>query len=613
MIKDILLNGGTVVIIILYSSFMLGHFLLKFFQININTIRSIITGFTGFFSIFEILALMSIFFKLHFSALINLFGSLAAVIVCIATFFFIKNKEIYTYNRKIIKTILKSPFFHIAIILIVMQMFLSSYLKHTDNDDGYFITISNIALEEDLICMDGDTVYNGIEGSGSNSFRPQSSSWELFIAFFAKLFRIHPAVLAHTIMPVLLIALCYMAVYDLGKRLIKNQNTLYVFLIIYAVLNLFGGYAVYSSACFLLLRIWQGKAMLVNFAFPMLIGYCIDIYRKKENVGTWILNLIVVIAGIGFSVVGIYLMPAFYIVIGMPYLIYCGILKQWKRCWKLIIQAFVSMLPVILYILYTFYMVISSASGEKYMSASAPVWKNVFDMTMGQGAYFVLFLLSMLYLFLKKGENLVRLLFCGSALCSFFTFLNPYLCTFVAQKITGVDVYWRLYWMLPIYLSIAYVAAKVLENQKGLRKGAGLVMMLIIISLSGVYMYKNNLYFDKYENVYKIPEEGILAAKELLKREDYTTCIFPDDISPKIRQYTAKIAVIKSRGMSISEKYGWLYQKIYDEKDISSKEVKEELKSLNVRYIYSRSMLQADNIQLATQIKEYGYLYYIKE
>lgn len=613
MVKEIFLNGGAVVITVLYASFILGHFLLKFFQINTNIIRSIITGFTGIFSVFEILALFIISFRLHFSVLVSLFGILVIIIVYIATFFFIKNKEICTYNRKAIKTIFKSLFFWIAIMLIVIQMFFSSYLKHTDDDDGYFITISNIALEEDLICMDGNIVYNGISDSANDSFRPQSSSWELFIAFFAKIFKIHPAVLAHTIMPVLLIALCYMAVYDFGKRLINNQNTLYLFLIVYAVLNLFGGYIVYSSACFLLLRIWQGKAMLVNFAFPMLMGYCIDIYKEKENTGTWILNLIIVITGIGFTVVGIYLMPIFYLMIGIPYLTRCGILKQWKRCWKLIIQAFVSMLPVILYILYTFYMVASSASGEEYMSASPPIWKNVFDMTMRQGAYFILFLLSMLWLFLKKRENIAKLLFCGSTLCVFLTFLNPYLCTFVSQKITGVDVYWRLYWMIPVYVSISYVFARLLENQSNLKKIAGLAIISVIINLSGVYMYKNNLYFDKYENAYKIPEEGILAAEELLKRENYTTCIFPEDISPKIRQYTAKITVIKSRGMSASEKYGWLYQKIYYEGDVGSKEVKKELEDLNIDYIYSRSMIEADNIQMAAQIETYGYLYYIKK
>ena len=611
MTGGILLNGGIAITVILYGSFVLGHFLLTFFQISINAVRPIVTGFAGFFSIFEIFTLLSIFLKLRFSVLLSLFGITSIIIICICTFFFIFDKEKSIYIGEVLKTSCKSLFFWAAIILIVIQMFLSSYLKHTDNDDGYFITISNIALEEDLICMDGDIVYNGIEGSGSNSFRPQSSSWELFIAFFAKLFKIHPAILAHTVMPVLLIGLCYMAVYDLGKRLIKKQNTLYLFLIVYAVLNLFGGYAVYSSACFLLLRIWQGKAMLVNFVFPMLMGYCIDIYKEKENTGTWVLNLILVIAGIGFTVVGIYLMPVFYLMIGIPYLIYCGILKQWKRCWKLVIRAFISMLPVILYILYTFYMVINSASGEEYMSAPAPVWENVFDMTMRQGAYFILFLLSMLYLFLKKGENLAELLFCGSTLCSFFIFLNPYLCTFVSQKITGVDVYWRLYWMLPIYFSIAYVSARLLEYQKNFKKIIGLILISIIINLSGLYMYKKDLYFDKYENIYKIPEESILVAQKLLKRESKTTCIFPEDISPNVRQYTAKIIVIESRGMSTSEQYGWLYQKIYDEGDVNSKEVKEELKNLNVNYIYSRDIIKAENIEIVDEIENYGYLYYV--
>lgn len=72
MTGGILLNGGIAIIVILYGSFVLGHFLLTFFQISINAARSIVTGFAGFFSIFEIFTLLSIFFKLRFSVLLSL-------------------------------------------------------------------------------------------------------------------------------------------------------------------------------------------------------------------------------------------------------------------------------------------------------------------------------------------------------------------------------------------------------------------------------------------------------------------------------------------------------------------------------------------------------------
>lgn len=606
MIKT-LFSGSFMFILILYGCFVFGFLLARCLKRKIKVINAIVTGFAGFIALFEVLFLFAVFFKLRFSVLVSVFGSLAVIIICIGTVIFIKNIKNHKQNREI-KNI-KHKYFYVGtiIVLIGMQMFLSGYLEHMDDDDGYFITISNIALEEDIICLDSNIVYDGVPGTGA--FRPWSASWEIFLAFLAKLFRIHPAILAHTIMPPLLILLCYMAVYDLGRRIIHSQKTLYLFLIIYAILNLFGGYAVYSSACFLLLRIWQGKAMLVNFAFPMLISNCIDIYKGKEKTGTWIINFIIVVSGIGFTVVGVYLMPICYVVIGGPYLIYCGVGKQWKRLRKLAISAVISMLPVILYILYVFYGVVNSDAGGEYMLSDAPDWKSIFDMTMGQGAYFVLYLMSISYMLIYKSSRSVpAILFCGIFICNFLTFLNPFFCEFVSQKITGVAVYWRLYWLLPIYLSIAYVFSELLGELNGLRRFAGLIMMCIIIYAGGGYIYQKDLYGDYYKNAYKLPEEGICVAEELMEKEEYTSCIFPEDLSPKIRQYSSKITVIKARGMSGSDKFGWLYGKIYNE-CIINEDAKAELRNLGVDYIYSRSILQSDSIKEISKIKGYGYLY----
>lgn len=608
MIK-ILFSGSFMYIIILYGCYIVGFLLARCLKRKIGIINAIVTGFVSFTALFEVLFLFAVLLKFQFSVLVSVFGSFAAVLICVGTVIFIKNIKINKQNREI-KNI-KHKYFYIGtiILLVGMQMFLSGYLEHMDDDDGYFITISNIALEEDIICLDSNRVYDGI--IDTDSFRPWSASWEIFLAFFAKLFQIHPAILAHTIIPPLLILLCYMAVYDLGRRIIHSQKILYLFLIIYAILNLFGGYTVYSSACFLLLRIWQGKAMLVNFAFPMLIGNCIDIYKEKEKMGTWIINFIIVVSGIGFTVVGLYLMPIYYVVIGMPYLIYCGVGKKWKRLRKLVIGAVISMLPVIFYILHALYGVVSSDAGREYMLSDAPDWKSIYDMTMGQGAYFVLYLMSISYMLIRKSSKSVpKILFCGIFMCSFLTFLNPFFCEFVSKKITGVDVYWRLYWLLPIYLSIAYVFSELLGELNGLRRFAGLIMMCIIIYAGGGYIYQKDLSWEHFKNVYKLPEEGICVAEELLGKKEYTSCIFPEDLSPKIRQYSSKITVIKARGMSGSDKYGWLYGRIYNE-CIIDEDVKAELRNLGVDYIYSRSILQSNFIKDISVIKGYGYLYYL--
>lgn len=613
--SEVIVQGGAACFVLLMCSFLIGHFITIWLRMEFTKCRSVTLGFTALVALFEVIAIPCIMTEQKFSVLIAIYGVIVVVGLLAAIVFFVKNTQWKKYPFAIKQ--LRKPAFWIVAVLIFGQMFLSSYLCHTDADDAYFVAISNMAVENNQICLDGDLAYNGMLIEENPSFRPEVAAWELFVALIAGIFSIHPAILVHTVMPFVLIALCYMAVFELAGKFTKNKDKLMMFMVVYALFNLFGGYSIYSSGCFLLLRIWQGKAMLVNYAFPVFLSSCIEVYQKRDLWRNWIWNVIIVIAGMAFTVVGLYLMPIYYVVAGIPYIAKKAVKKDGKRCGQVCLRAFLTMLPVILFDVYVFVRVMTSKTGQSYSQTATVSWDSVFEMTMGQGCCFVLFLGALLYLFVQKSKSWITLVFCGMTVALFVTFLNPLLCGMVSGYVTGADVYWRLYWILPVYLTVSYVLADVIVRVNGLRRYVSLAMSVLIIALSGTYMYKEGLYFAGHGNRYKIPEEVIAVSQTLLEKEEQPVCLFPEDIAYYVRQYSSDIAVVKARGMSYSEEtikntdkeMQWLYDRIYNQYNLGATEVIEILEMLEVDYVYMRVDFGA--VAGKKPVENFGYLYHV--
>ncbi|MBE6119177.1 MAG: hypothetical protein E7189_01870 [Erysipelotrichaceae bacterium] len=613
--KEVIFNGGLASIALLYFSFIVGHYLCKWLKADRYVFKSIIYGFILILATFQVLAIICINFKTKFSVLYYIYTLIVLAIAIVATIFFIKNKEYRHYKKTFnLKKLLK-PSLMIAIILIAFQCFLSSYLSHTDADDGYFISISNIAIEQDTIEYNGDIVYNG-DVLPTEDSRTDSFSWELFIATISKTFDIHPAVLCHSVLPILLILMCYMVFYDLGRNLLQDEKKQGVFLLIIALLNLFGGYAVFSTGAFLLLRIWQGKAMLANFMIPMVLNNCITLFRK-EKLYEWrifIANVVIVVAGMATTAVGLYLMPITYLCVGLTLIINKLLNRQPTKVLGIIAKAVITLLPVLIYDLYITVKLMSSSSGVSYMSATPKSFLEVFKQTMMNGYVFWIFLACIVFLLIKaRKESGFRILVILS-LVIFVTFLNPLLSSFVSQKITGVDVYWRLYWIVPIYITIAYTCAFIIS--KKLQANIAIVVAFAVaIGFSGKFMYKAGLYFESHGNKYKIPEAVKSVCDEIIGEED-VTCIFPIEMSYYPRQYSSKVNVICSRGYhthigniaTSDEHYADYYNKLYVEKDFDSDEAVDIIKSFNVVYVYSTTPITSINLSLEKELLG-GWLY----
>ena len=623
-----------IIFFIFIICFIAGDNVLPMFSKGKKSLTKAITfGFTFLIAVFELMSLPFVYLNFAFSKLMWSYSAFIFLLAIIFLFrqikhgFFINEYEfnLKKYKSKIIMGV--------TILLIAFIGFSSSYLEHTDADDGYFVTISTIAYQSDKVTYDEHLVYDGSLSIKGDTIRPQIATWELFVAYLAKLSSIHPAILAHSILPFVLIILCFMAIWNFGLQLVGYDRAPF-FLFIYTLLVMFDGANTASQGAFMITRIWQGKAMLANFAIPMMMSGVLSMYSEEVKWKQAIWNLIIVIAGINFSAVGLYLMSICYLVSGLPYLVLQAIKKNWKNLIDIVLKVVLTMLPVVIVTLVLYMKVTTSSTGQAYVTVAPKSWLSIFYSGIGSVPYAIILLISFVHIFFNDNNIFNKLFLMGAPVALFATFLNPFLTKVVAQNFTGVDLYWRLYWILPIYLIISYAVSKLLNDNVIKNESISILLSLAIIMSSGTYFYTpRNGHFHPHSNAYKINVNALAAADKIAKdsKGSPTIAIFPERLSYLIRQYNSNIDVVRARDFSKNtrvayknRKLKWLYKQIYIKNNINSKEVISMLKALKVRYIYlsSKELVSPEyanqkrpintNYYNVIPTRKNGYLYKIK-
>lgn len=619
------IQGFIIVTLLLILYFFLGDWVGQLFRVKSGAVSSVVMGFAASLAFFELLALPFLFLRKKFSVLYVLTVILFGIVVCWSVFQFFRHKRYRFYRRPKAWGISGVLLLVLLAGILVFQAFCSSYYQHEDADDSYFITISNIALEQDLVASDDKFVTCG-HHLFREGFRPEVSSWELYLAVVSKTFGVHPAALAHSYLPFLLILLCYGAYQMLSERLFEDVKQQRIFLLVIGILNLFGSVSNYSVSSFLLVRIWQGKAMLCNFLFPLAYALFAEIfYRGMKEKSRWVSLVGLGVLGMGFSASGIFLVPILLFALLASYLIYLWLEHQPGIRLVLKRTAFL-LLPVAVVLFLLFLRVVCSPSGGSYITAmgEGADWLEDARKIYGIPLYQIIAAASAILLCLnwKRGKQLV-FLFLGSTMILFGTFLNPLLCRHVSAYVTGVAAYWRLFWLIPVLPQGAAAIAglwpalkspisegvlNVQEKKdwrphnlwkRGLPFGIAVLLLAVLVWQSDGFIYRQGV-FQKSAGVMKLRPETMAVMEYLKEQEGFQgqMLVGPEWLTCQVRQYTAQVVVPRPRGMSsfylslgiqglFPYNYDTLYRDIYEAQDISSENARTGLEYLDVDYIFS--------------------------
>lgn len=169
----------------------------------------------------------------------------------------------------------------------------------------------------------------------------------------------------------------------------------------------------------------------------------------------------------------------------------------------------------------------------------------------GSGFYPLLFLVSLVYLLVTEKDKKIRIVLVESSLVITVLFFLP-----VFKKVMDIldeGTYYRILWMLPMAVVIAYAGVKVI----GRYNKAGFLALALALILTGQYVY-HNVNISKAQNRYHIPDVVIAICNEIMPAEDEERvwAVFPDELIHYVRQYSSEIQMPYGREMLVAE-WGW--------------------------------------------------------
>ena len=218
----------------------------------------------------------------------------------------------------------------------------------------------------------------------------------------------------------------------------------------------------------------------------------------------------------------------------------------------------------------------------------------------GEGHLVLLYFAAVAFLFLKEKDRLSRLLLVYCPVCFFLLFLIPLNSKAYARLFEG-ETYYRLLWLLPMSLTIAYAGMRLIKKTTVF--SIGIAALLII--LSGSYAYQPGPYMSGAENPYHIPQDVVEICEAILPENGDLVCaVFPDEMLHFVRQYSSRIIMPYGREAIVTS---WgadnPFHRLMLEGGMETGELSVTAKGYNCNYI----ILHADQ-QFQEPMEDYGYV-----
>jgi len=157
-----------------------------------------------------------------------------------------------------------------------------------------------------------------------------------------------------------------------------------------------------------------------------------------------------------------------------------------------------------------------------------------------------LFLISAVYIIVADKNPVKKWVFGILPVAIVVGFLLPITKKVYARVFSSdaTNTYYRLLWIIPMYVVVAYAACLLLMKMKSdvVRRIVVVALMLVIV-FTGKYAYSDKAIMFKAENLYHIPQE-VIDICDLISPEgddERVWAIFPEELTWFVRQYDSKI------------------------------------------------------------------------
>lgn len=171
----------------------------------------------------------------------------------------------------------------IMVAFMIAMLFSNLFTQHIDQDDSRFVVNAVDMLRTNRMYLTNLVTGEAFETWQGELVKDVTSPWAVYIAFCAKLTCTNAAVMAHTVLPQVLMICSYAVFWLISEVFFKNDivnRCIFVCLILF--LNLYGYYSIYNAETFYLTRLWQGKAVVAAIGIPGIFLISMWLYDTEK-------------------------------------------------------------------------------------------------------------------------------------------------------------------------------------------------------------------------------------------------------------------------------------------------------------------------------------------
>ena len=272
--------------------FFMGTLILSFFQRRDDHMAEcLVTGYFAMFAFCQIIIIPMILTEVPFHIFCRVLGVI--YLFCAAAGAWKGRTWIANMMKGFLKNLLHHSWtVYAASAAVLVQAYHYVAYMVTNLDDAYYVAVATTAIETDTMYRFSPYTGRAVEGF---NLRYCLSPFSMLQAFFSECMNVHPSVLAHTILAPVLVILAYLVYVSMGKLLFasgkaeadtaaEKEKMTGLFILFLSVIHVTSYYCIRNQGSVLLVRIWQGKAVLASVLLPFLFYHCCRMaYRPKEK------------------------------------------------------------------------------------------------------------------------------------------------------------------------------------------------------------------------------------------------------------------------------------------------------------------------------------------
>lgn len=300
--------------------------------------KSFVIGQVGIWALCQVVTVPLVLLKADFRIVVVLL-SILVMVLCIygvwKKYFVTLLLPTETVGQKLALTVMMLAF--LALIIT------STVLQHTDADDSRFVVNAVDIYRTNRMYLTNPATGQALSVWQGELIKDVTSPWAVYMAYCALLTGTHPTIMAHTILPVMLLLMACCVFWMFSEMFFDKDIThRCIFVCFVLLLNVYGYCSLYTAETFLMTRIWQGKAVVAGVGVPLLLWEFFQIYHKEKKKENYVLLLVTEIALCLLSGMGIIIGAIMAGCFGLLY----GIAK---RQWKVTVVMWLTAVPNALY------------------------------------------------------------------------------------------------------------------------------------------------------------------------------------------------------------------------------------------------------------------------